>query len=445
MLSGASRNSGDFRPIVRIVAAASLISIVGSQAANIGLVALVYALTHHSGGWLAAALVANYGTRLIVAPWAGEIGDRFDRRHVMIASNIAAAAAFTALATARSPLLIVVLGAATALAESPFAPAAGALIGSLVPEKERAWANAFRSMAGSGGMLLGALFGGVLVAAAGSRASFLVNAASFLIAAGVIALVRGSFRATRSDGNGAPRRRLRAGFDTLFSTPALRICAAGMALSLLGTGMVNIAEYPLFVALGGGSTAFGVAVACWGVGELFGARVARRISTAENEKVALVSGLLLSASAIGIAGLVPSVAGAAGVFALGGVGYAIALIAAAGVVQRWSSDEVRGRTIAAYQAAQQSALGISMCAGGALLSVTSPGDVCVIAGGLGICASCLIIRMPPRPTSPRLPPWRRMRSKLGDQSSVSMGMPLLGGTPRLRTAISARDARNAAI
>jgi MFS family permease len=385
------------------------VSVVGSQAANIGLIALIYQRTHHSGSWLAAALVADYATRVVCTPWAGAISDRLDRRTVMVVSSLGAAAAFVGLAFAHSPWLIVALAAVTSAAEAPFGPASGALIGALVPADDRGWANSLRSMAGSSGMLIGAFFGGAMVAAVGPSIAFIANAASFLVAAALIASVRGRFRAQPGIGTGAAG--MGSGFRLLRVTPALSICTAVIALSLLAVGMINVVEYPLFVSLGAGSAAFGIAVASWAAGQLIGARLARRLSTPKGERRALTSGLFLTAVGIGAAGVIPSVVLVTAVFALGGVGYSLASVAAVGVLQRWSPDATRGRVFAAYTGIQQAMMGTSLCTGGVLLAALSPSRICLLAGALGIAASALALRMPPRspgllrpPTLRALPP-----------------------------------------
>lgn len=56
------------------------------------------------------------------APWAGALGDRFDRRIVMIASDLAAAGVFVAFAFVHKPIVLVVLSGVAALAEADKVP-----------------------------------------------------------------------------------------------------------------------------------------------------------------------------------------------------------------------------------------------------------------------------------------------------------------------------------
>src|SRR5947209_8145397 len=158
---------------IRRLAVARFISTTGSLAAMIALVAVVYNRTDGSGAWLTAALVGSFVVHLLAGPWVGAVGDRFDRRKVMIASDLLAAAAFVGLALAHSPIALVGLALVAAAAEAPFGPAAGAQLAMLVPEEQRAAANASRAAAAGAGSVVGAVMGGALVASVGAPATLL--------------------------------------------------------------------------------------------------------------------------------------------------------------------------------------------------------------------------------------------------------------------------------
>src|SRR6266545_4494836 len=84
---------------VRRLATARLISITGGAAAYTALMFTVYERTR-SPAWLSATLVLTFGVTGLLAPIAGAIGDRFDRRRVMIVSDLAGVAAFAGMAWA---------------------------------------------------------------------------------------------------------------------------------------------------------------------------------------------------------------------------------------------------------------------------------------------------------------------------------------------------------
>ena len=291
------RQEETYRRNIFFLSASRLISTVGAMVAYVALVAVVYDRSGHSGGWVAAALVVMFGVSAAVGPWAGALGDRFDRRLLMIGSDLAAAAAFVGIAFAHSLPLLVVLAGLSAAAEAPFGPASQALLVMLVPEDRRTWATATRSSSASAGMLLGGALGGFAVAAFGGTTSFLVNAASFVISAAFVWRIKGNYRAAPSrDGTD---HGVSEGFRLIAANPALRLTLLATSVGLLGTGMVNVAEYPLFVDMGGGSKAYGTAVSGWALGGFIAGRVLRRQGDAYSERRRLLFGCALVAVAIG--------------------------------------------------------------------------------------------------------------------------------------------------
>src|SRR6185437_9880771 len=134
---------------------------------------------------------------------------------VMIASDLGAAGAFVGIALVHSLVLLVVLAAVAAAAESPFGPAAQALLVTLVPEEQRTWATATRSSSASAGMFLGGAVGGFIVAAFGGATAFLINAVSFVISAALVSAIKGRYRTERPEG--AVDRGTSEGFRLVFS------------------------------------------------------------------------------------------------------------------------------------------------------------------------------------------------------------------------------------
>ena len=72
-----------------------LVALAVSQAGdwlyNVALLAFVYERTH-SAGWLAATTAARVVPIVVLGPLGGVIADRFDRRRVMVASDVVRAA-----------------------------------------------------------------------------------------------------------------------------------------------------------------------------------------------------------------------------------------------------------------------------------------------------------------------------------------------------------------
>ena len=107
------------RSAVRRLALARLISITGGAAAFAALNFTVYERTG-SAAWLSASLLLTFGVSGVFAPLGGMLGDRFNRKRVMIASDLAGAACFLALAFVHEPVLLLALGFVAAVVEAPF-------------------------------------------------------------------------------------------------------------------------------------------------------------------------------------------------------------------------------------------------------------------------------------------------------------------------------------
>ncbi|HKG09231.1 MAG TPA: MFS transporter, partial [Gaiellaceae bacterium] len=142
--------------IARRLALGRLISLTGGSAAYIALIAAVYDQTG-SAAWVSAALFAGVVGTVLAAPFAGWLGDHYDRRTVMVAADLAAAAVSTAMALTGEPAALVGLLAISAVAQSPFEPASAAAIPNLVAPSDVARANSLVAATGSAGYLVGPL------------------------------------------------------------------------------------------------------------------------------------------------------------------------------------------------------------------------------------------------------------------------------------------------
>ena len=159
MREGAARTS------VRRVAVARAISLMGSQAAFAALAYIVYRLTGNSAAWVSLTLLLTLGLQGLVQPVASWFGDRFDRRRVLVISDLLAAAGFVALAFARTPGQLVMIAAVTAVLESPVWAVAAAAIPNLVDDDDLSWANGQVAIGRNLGNFAGPLLGTAIAAA----------------------------------------------------------------------------------------------------------------------------------------------------------------------------------------------------------------------------------------------------------------------------------------
>src|ERR671919_2759695 len=202
---------GSGRSAVRRVAAARGISLTGSGAAFAVLAYVVYRLTGESAIWLSMTLLLTMGVQGMVQPVASWLGDRFDRRRVLVTSDLCAAGGFMALAFARTPGQLLIIASITAILESPVWAVAGAAIPNLIEEEHLPWANGQVAIGRHLGSFVGPLLGTQLIVwLAGEDPSvdrllgagafvFGINAATFLASAWLIGSTPGRFNDDRHD------------------------------------------------------------------------------------------------------------------------------------------------------------------------------------------------------------------------------------------------------
>lgn len=226
---------------------------------------------------------------VIFAPLAGVLADRWDRKAIMVSTNVAAAAVVGAVV-----LIIVVVGhlppvvAFVAIFKlngltTFMNPARASIMPSVVGRDLLTTAQGLFSTARETAQLVGSAAAGLLIAAANAVWALVIDAASFAVVALCIAIARlpgraaPSADATETRPGLSPRtiaRDLREGWRTAMGLPVVRV------LLWLGV-LINVGSFigPLWPALvqerlGGGAGAFGVLLAASTAGGIVGGLIA---------------------------------------------------------------------------------------------------------------------------------------------------------------------------
>jgi predicted MFS family arabinose efflux permease len=179
-----------------------LISETGDWFLLVGLPVWVLQVT---GSSLVTATVFLVGLLpgLVVGPLAGVLVDRWDRRRTLVVVSLAQAAFLLPLLAVdgRDRLWIVylVMAVEAALAQLND-PARNALVPSLVAKADLVGANALIGLNSNLARLVGSPLGGIMVEVAGLPGLVVADAASFLVGAALIALVRSDAGRSRAGG-----------------------------------------------------------------------------------------------------------------------------------------------------------------------------------------------------------------------------------------------------
>ena len=375
-------------PIYRL-AAARAISIGGGAAAFAALMYVVFDKTG-SAKWVAATLFFTFGVSGLMSPIGGLIADRFDRKWVMIWSDLAGAACFVVMAFLHDPALLIAVAFIAALAETPFWSASSGAIPNIATPEDLSKANALLVASRNLGLMLGPVIGGVMVASLGAQWVFLFNAATFVFSAALVWTVRANFQEERDEEQAT--KGLRVGFSYLAHEPVLRTILAAWSGMVLGMGMSMVADLPLVKSFVPDSVAlgYGALIACWGGGALIGTIFGRWMN-ARNEGYYIVYGTAVIALGTAATALAPGfVIALAGVL-IAGIGDSSTIVADESILQRRTPDEIRSRVASVSQALWQIALAISYIFGGIVVGYLGPQGMYGVGAIMGAIATVVLI------------------------------------------------------
>lgn len=363
---------------------AQLISLGGDWFNVVALTGLALQLTGSTfyGG---AILAASFIPQFLAAPLTGVIADRFGRRRLMLGANLAGAGlAVTMLAVRSSGTLWLGLAAMAGLAVTGavFDPASRAglpnVVGGAPAGPELAAANVL--MGSTWGIMaaVGAGVGGIVAALIGRDAAFVVNAASFLVSAGLIVGVRadlGPAQRARPAG-----RRLDVGGDLgeaigwARSEPRALAILGQKAGYGLGTGMIGLLPFFAAKVFGASDAGIGILYAARGLGTLIGPFVARPFVRAGTHRLfpALTASMVLYGLAYLVFPSAPGVWVAAAVVVAAHLGGGAQNTLTSYGLQALAPDGVRGRILAFELGLATASMAASLLAAGWAADVLAP-------------------------------------------------------------------------
>lgn len=377
------------RSAVRRLATARLISITGGGAAYAVLNFTIYQQTG-SAAWVAAALLVTFGVIGFIAPPAGILGDRYDRRIVMIVSDLAGAFCFGMMALGQDPAWLLVWAFLSACAEAPFWSASEAAIPNVAGLEHLSWANSLLGMSRSAGITLGPALGGALLAILSARWVFAINAVSFVVSALIIATVHSNFGGERE--HGEEFRGLRAGFAFLLHDRVLRTLILAWIVFISGMGMSMVADAPLADAFDAGSLGYGMLITAWGGGGILGSLYAKRMRIGAEGTWLVVAGIVISAAGIAI-GSSPSFALIVAMLFVFGVADGTTFVAEQNLRQRRAPDAVRSRVAAAFTGILHGMLALSYVAAAFVVPWIGAQPTYAVGGVTAGLAVLVLLRM----------------------------------------------------
>lgn len=229
--------------------------------------------------------------------------------------------------------------------------------------------NAILNLGTMASLALGPAIGGVIVAWQGAGAALLVDAATFVVTALIVATTPRLHIASDTEINAAGRRR--AGLEAIRSRPLLvkLFLACGIAL-MLASIAVPVEVVFAKRTLNAGDTGYGALLAAWGAGMVLGGAL---FAFSSRFRITLVLGVSAAIIALGYGGLAisPTLAIACAFSVLGGTGNGVAGIAAITAIQQEIPLTAQSAVMAVLEGVNQVMPGIGFIAGGALTAIYS--------------------------------------------------------------------------
>ena len=384
---------------------ARLVSFLGD---SLGLIALLLYTASHFGTGLAVALLLIAGDFVpsLLSPVAGAIGDRWDRRFVLVSCELVQGALIAVIAVTLPslPLLLALVAIQSAVA-AVFQPASRSAVPSLVPDADLERANAAIGFGTNGMDSAGPLAGAALLALLSVRELLFADAATFVTSAALLvtlpALARPQAARGVGAGRGKPGPRLlaeaRDGLRFIWQDKVIRVITLAFCAVVLFNGVDDVAL--VFLArhtLHGSNSAASLVYAGAGLGLLAGFLLIARTAPRLAMPALVVTGYAVSSLGNLLTGLSFAILAALGFQVIRGLGIAGMDVGHNTLIQRAVPADMLGRVFGNVYGAVGAAAGLSYVFGGLLLDATNARVTLIVAGAGGLASAAVAAIVLPR-------------------------------------------------
>jgi dTMP kinase len=341
------------------------VSSLGDWVATLAFIAAAFALTGDQTA-VALVLILRLVPPIFAAPIGGVAADRFNRRTIMVVSDLCRAGLIALVPFVRSIAFLYAVAFVHECVSLFFLPARDASVPELAPKGALEEANGLILGASYATLPIAAALFGVLriagqhipagVPFAGTFAAyptafaFLFDAASFLFSALMVAGIDfGRTRAGRS-GDLHVLGGLVEAFRYVRRSPRLRALAYGLIVSMFGGGVLfAIGIAYIHRTLHAGDTQFGWLAALWGVGMGIGLGAQRLLVRERGEGWAFLLSVTLCGAILIAMAVLPWLWLAFASAVVFGAAFSAAIVIALSMAQRSTEDSIRGRVMGGVQ------------------------------------------------------------------------------------------------
>ena len=396
-------------PGFRNVAAGYTINELGNWLGEIALAVLVFDRTHSALATAVLFLFARFLPALLAPALTARL-ERLEGARVLPGLHAAEAVVFGALALTAGTAGVVILVALAAL-DGVLAVTARALLWATTAELLRPHdlLRQGNSLLNGGFTITGAvgpICAGVLVATIGFGPALGLDAASFAVAAAILAAARTLPFGGASDEETSWRVRLREGVRYALGNPQARALLGGQAVALvLFTLVVPIEVVFVKAQLHAGNAGYGALLAAWGAGMIIGALAFALARSASTIRLLVLSALAIGVAYLGMAAS-PTLLVACLFSLLGGIGNGIEWVALLTALQAATAPERQAVVMSLFEVLGTVMPGFGFALGGVIASVWSPRTAYAVAGAgvLVLVAIGIVAVRRYRARQPRDPP-----------------------------------------
>ena len=381
----------------RRVWAAGLVSSTGDWMQIVGRSYLAYTLTGKAES-VGIVYFATYAPQLVLSLWGGVLADRFDRRRLLLATQVAAAlgaAGFGVLVAAGAATIatIAFLSFFLGIAQMLSIPAMQALTPSVVPRQSLSSAISLGTATNSVARVLGPLIAAVVIGAFGIEWVFWANAVSFV----AVIIAWATTRVARAPAMVESRNleAIRVAVRYVRDTPSVAVPIVASAF-LMTVGVVYqplAVVYATKVLAHGnaslGSDYYGWYQAAIGVGAAVGILASAGVGRRRPSATFAVTALGYSVSVMAL-GLVTTVGPALAVVLVVGGFHFTNMALGLNLVQHEVPEAMRGRVMAIHMIGLVGVVPITAVVGG-LLADSIGIRATFVAGGVGCLAFSLLL------------------------------------------------------
>jgi MFS family permease len=374
-------------PALRRIQLAWAASIFGTWAYGIAVV--VYAFEQNGATAVGVVGLVRWTAAAAVSPFAALLGDRYDKRLVMVCSDLARVvligAAAVAVYAGSAPVVVYILAALVGVAATAFRPAEAALVPTLArtPEELTA-ANVTASTIESVGIFGGPAIGGLLLAVTGTATVFVVTAALLLVSAillfGIRPVAEGEPEEKKEE---SIREELLAGFRAIAGERRLRLLVGLFSAQTFVDGMLNVLIVVVALdLLDTGRAGVGFLNSAVGIGGLLGAIAAAALVGRRRLAADFGLGIFIWGVPIALVAVWPNQVFALVLLGIVGIGNTLVDVSGMTLMQRAAPDEVLARVFGVLESLLLLTVGLGAVVAPLLVNWLGDRGALIVAGAL---------------------------------------------------------------